>query len=131
MSWLIRTWCKTILSVFFWIRSSFLPITELKRIIFLHDLWINQKSKMKFITSLFGTGSPKAMGRQYMKVGRNALFGLRTDNSDNICTEKVPRPLSFLISKKGKLRHGELLHSLFYIIRRLMIDSFDKFDIEN
>ncbi|XP_025267973.1 scavenger receptor class B member 1 [Camponotus floridanus] len=63
---------------------------------------------MKFITSLFGTGSPKVMGRQYMKVGRNALFGLRTDNSDNICTEKVPRPLSFLISKKGKLRHGRI-----------------------
>ncbi|XP_050447396.1 scavenger receptor class B member 1 [Cataglyphis hispanica] len=63
---------------------------------------------MKFIASLFGTGSPKAMGRQYMKVGRNALFGVRTDNIDNICTEKVPRPLSLLISKKGKLRHGRI-----------------------
>ncbi|XP_029672759.1 scavenger receptor class B member 1 [Formica exsecta] len=63
---------------------------------------------MKFIASLFGTGSPKAMGRQYMKVGRNALFGVRTDNIDTICTEKVPRPLSLLISKKGKLRHGRI-----------------------
>lgn len=71
---------------------------------------------MKFIASLFGTGSPKAMGRQYMKVGRNALFGVRTDNIDTICTEKVPRPLSLLISKKGKLRHGELLHSLYNTI---------------
>ncbi|KAL6266243.1 hypothetical protein P5V15_003102 [Pogonomyrmex californicus] len=62
---------------------------------------------MKFIASLFGTRSPKAMGRQYMKVGRNALFGVRTDNGDNICSEKVPRPLSFLISRRGKLRHGE------------------------
>lgn len=64
---------------------------------------------MKFIESLFGTESPKAMGRQYMKVGRKALFGMRTDQSDDvICTEKVPRPLSLLISRKGKLRHGEL-----------------------
>lgn len=63
---------------------------------------------MKFIASLFGTGSPKAMGRQYMKVGRNALFGVRTDRSDDMCTEKVPKPLSLLISKRGRLRHGEL-----------------------
>ncbi|XP_020289274.1 scavenger receptor class B member 1-like [Pseudomyrmex gracilis] len=63
---------------------------------------------MKFIETLFGSRSPKAMGRQYMKVGRNALFGVRTDPSDNICTEKVPRPLSFLISRKGKLRHGRI-----------------------
>jgi len=61
---------------------------------------------MKFIASLFGTKSPKAMGRQYMKVGRNALFGVRNDN-DNICTEKVPRPLSLLISRRGKFRHGK------------------------
>ncbi|XP_012230409.1 scavenger receptor class B member 1 [Linepithema humile] len=63
---------------------------------------------MKFIASLFGTGSPKAMGRQYMKVGRNALFGVRTNHNDDICTEKVPRPLSLLISKKGKLRHSRI-----------------------
>ncbi|EFN79839.1 hypothetical protein EAI_11045 [Harpegnathos saltator] len=62
---------------------------------------------MKFITSLFGTGSPKAMGRQYMKVGRNALFGVQTDQAEDICTEKVPKPLSLLISRKGKLRHGD------------------------
>jgi len=68
---------------------------------------------MKFITSLFGTDSPKAMGRQYMKVGRNALFGVRTDHNGDICTDKVPRPLSLLISRKGKLRHGELLCLLF------------------
>jgi len=49
------------------------------------------------------------MGRQYMKVGRNALFGVRNDNCDNICSEKVPRPLSLLISRKGRLRHGEQL----------------------
>lgn len=63
---------------------------------------------MKFIASLFGTRSPKVMGRQYMEVGRNALFGVRNDNNDNICTEKVPRPLSLLISRKGKLRHGRI-----------------------
>ncbi|KAG5314908.1 SCRB1 protein, partial [Pseudoatta argentina] len=63
---------------------------------------------MKFIASLFGTRSPKAMGRQYMKVGRNALFGVTNDNSDNICIEKVPRPLFLLISRKGKFRHGRI-----------------------
>ncbi|XP_014467829.1 PREDICTED: scavenger receptor class B member 1-like [Dinoponera quadriceps] len=63
---------------------------------------------MKFITSLFGTGSPKVMGRQYMKVGRNALFGVKTDRAEDICTEKVPKPLSLLISRKGKLRHGRI-----------------------
>ncbi|EZA58061.1 hypothetical protein DMN91_006308 [Ooceraea biroi] len=64
---------------------------------------------MKFITSLFGTGSPKAMGRQYMKVGRNALFGVRTEQNDNICADNVPKPLSLLISRKGKLRHGRIV----------------------
>ncbi|XP_011875402.1 PREDICTED: scavenger receptor class B member 1 [Vollenhovia emeryi] len=63
---------------------------------------------MKFIASLFGTRSPKVMGRQYMKVGRNALFGVTDHTSDNICTEKVPRPLSLIISRKGKLRHGRI-----------------------
>ncbi|KAG7208444.1 hypothetical protein KM043_014671 [Ampulex compressa] len=63
---------------------------------------------MKFIGSLFGIGSPKKMGRQYMKVGRNALFGVRTDQSDDICSEKVSRPLSLFISRKGKLKHGRV-----------------------
>ncbi|XP_017886881.1 scavenger receptor class B member 1 [Ceratina calcarata] len=63
---------------------------------------------MKFIGSLFGIRSPKKMGKQYMKVGRNALFGPRTNQHDSLCTDKVPRPLSFLISKNGKLRHGRL-----------------------
>ncbi|XP_032674774.1 scavenger receptor class B member 1 [Odontomachus brunneus] len=63
---------------------------------------------MRFITSLLGSGSPKVMGRQYMKVGRNALFGVKTDPAEDICTEKVPKPLSLLIFKKGKLRHGRI-----------------------
>lgn len=63
---------------------------------------------MKFITSLFGVGSPKKMGRQYMKVGRNALFGIKPKDRDGeICTDKVPKPLKMLISKKGKLRHSK------------------------
>ncbi|XP_017792613.1 PREDICTED: scavenger receptor class B member 1 [Habropoda laboriosa] len=63
---------------------------------------------MKFIGSLFGISSPKKMGKEYMKVGRNALFGLKTSQQDGLCTDKVPRPLSFLISKNGKLKHGRI-----------------------
>ncbi|KAL2741918.1 scavenger receptor class B member 1 [Vespula maculifrons] len=60
---------------------------------------------MRFITSLFGDGSPKTMGRQYMKVGRNALLGIKSNQKDGICSEKVPTPLSMLISRGGKLKH--------------------------
>ncbi|CAL7951353.1 unnamed protein product [Xylocopa violacea] len=63
---------------------------------------------MKFIGSLCGISSPKKMGKEYMKVGRNALFGVRTNQHESLCTDKVPRPLSFLISKNGKLKHGRL-----------------------
>ncbi|KAK9294921.1 hypothetical protein QLX08_010614 [Tetragonisca angustula] len=63
---------------------------------------------MKFIGSLLGISSPKKMGKEYMKVGRNALFGLRTNQHDGLYTDKVPRPLSFLISRNGKLKHGRL-----------------------
>jgi len=62
---------------------------------------------MKFITSWLGNGYPNTMGRQYMKVGRKALFGVRTEHGDNIYGD-VPKSLSFLISRRGKLRHGEL-----------------------
>ncbi|XP_043285860.1 scavenger receptor class B member 1 [Venturia canescens] len=72
---------------------------------------------MKFITSLFGVGSPKKMGRQYMKVGRNALFGIKPrDSNGEICTEKVPKPLKMLISKKGKLRHSRIAAILFGLL---------------
>lgn len=67
---------------------------------------------MKFITSLFGVGSPKKMGRQYMKVGRNALFGIRPNREgEPMCAERVPRPMNVFISKKGKLRHGKSFFS--------------------
>lgn len=62
---------------------------------------------MKFIGSLLGISSPKKMGKEYMKVGRNALFGVRTSQHDGLYTDKVPRPLSFLVSKNGKLKHGK------------------------
>ncbi|XP_076163294.1 scavenger receptor class B member debris buster [Ptiloglossa arizonensis] len=75
---------------------------------------------MKFIGSLFGIKSPKTMGKQYMKVGRNALFGLRTDQHDSLCTDKVPKPLSFLISNNGKLKHGKV-SAIFIGILTLVI----------
>ena len=71
---------------------------------------------MKLIGSLFGIRSPKTMGKQYMKVGRNALFGLRTDQRDSVCTEKVPEPLSLLISKNGRLKHGRVSAILIGIL---------------
>ncbi|XP_017756688.1 PREDICTED: scavenger receptor class B member 1 [Eufriesea mexicana] len=74
---------------------------------------------MKFIGSLLGISSPKKMGKEYMKVGRNALFGPRT-NQDGLYTDKVPGPLSFLISKNGKLKHGRL-SAIFIGILTLVI----------
>ncbi|XP_076654149.1 scavenger receptor class B member debris buster [Halictus rubicundus] len=71
---------------------------------------------MKFIGSLFGIRSPKIMGKQYMKVGRNALFGVRTDQHDSLCTDKVPKPLSFLLTKNGKLKHGRISALLIGIL---------------
>lgn len=70
--------------------------------------FLETKFKMKFIGSLCGIRSPKTMGKQYMKVGRNALFGLRTDQHDSLCTDTVPEPLSFLLTKNGKLKHGKI-----------------------
>ena len=64
---------------------------------------------MRFITSLFGDGSPKRMGRQYMKVGRNALFGIKSNRDGEIPMEEVPKPLSMLISERGKIRHSKYL----------------------
>ncbi|CAK9833770.1 Scavenger receptor class B member 1 [Anthophora retusa] len=75
---------------------------------------------MKFIGSLFGISSPKKMGKEYMKVGRNALFGPKTSQQDGLCTDKVPRPLSFLISKNGKLKHGKV-SAIFIGILTLVI----------
>ncbi|XP_051154988.1 scavenger receptor class B member 1 [Leptopilina boulardi] len=71
---------------------------------------------MRFITSLFGDGSPKRMGRQYMKVGRNALFGIKPNRDGEIPMEKVPKPLSMLISERGKFRHSRLAAILFGIL---------------
>ncbi|KAG8038036.1 hypothetical protein G9C98_006361 [Cotesia typhae] len=72
---------------------------------------------MKFITSLFGVGSPQKMGRQYMKVGRNALFGIRPNREgEPMCAERVPRPMNVFISKKGKLRHGRIAAILFGLL---------------
>ncbi|XP_066584790.1 scavenger receptor class B member 1 [Prorops nasuta] len=71
---------------------------------------------MKFIASLFGAGSAKTMGRRYMKVGRNALFGIRPNQTDDICTEKVPKPLSLLISRKGKLKHSRIAAIAFGLL---------------
>lgn len=68
---------------------------------------------MRFITSLFGDGSPKRMGRQYMKVGRNALFGIKPNRDGEIPMEKVPKPLSMLISERGKFRHSEYILNIF------------------
>ncbi|XP_043262068.1 scavenger receptor class B member 1 [Colletes gigas] len=75
---------------------------------------------MKFIGSLFGIKSPKTMGKQYMKVGRTALFGPRTDQHDSLCSDQVPKPLSFLISKNGKLKHGKV-SAIFIGILTLII----------
>ncbi|XP_003690138.2 scavenger receptor class B member 1 [Apis florea] len=75
---------------------------------------------MKFIGSLLGISSPKKMGKEYMKVGRNALFGVRTSQHDGLCTDKVPRPLSFLVSKNGKLKHGRV-SAIFIGILTLVI----------
>lgn len=71
---------------------------------------------MKFITSLFGDGSPKTMGRRYMKVGRNALLGIRPDRKDDICSEKVPTPLSMLISRGGQLKHSRIAAICFGLL---------------
>ncbi|XP_035719198.1 scavenger receptor class B member 1-like [Vespa mandarinia] len=71
---------------------------------------------MRFITSLFGNGSPKTMGRQYMKVGRNALLGIKPNQKDGICSEKVPTPLSMLISRGGKLKHSRIAAICFGLL---------------
>ncbi|XP_044003767.1 scavenger receptor class B member 1 isoform X3 [Aphidius gifuensis] len=78
-------------------------------------LYFNNKSKllfikMRFVTSLFGVSLPKNMGWQYMKIGRNAIFGIRPKrNQDQMCADRVPKPLNLLISRKGKFRHSELM----------------------
>lgn len=64
---------------------------------------------MKFITTLFGNGSPKKMGKQYMKVGKNALFGIKPSGIKEIYAEKGPTPLSLLLSRKGKVKHSKFL----------------------
>ncbi|XP_012270659.1 scavenger receptor class B member 1 [Orussus abietinus] len=71
---------------------------------------------MKFITSLFGVGSPKKMGRQYLKVGRNALFGIRPKKDGELCPDKVPKPLSMIISEAGKLKHSRIAVILFGLL---------------
>lgn len=51
-----------------------------------------------------------------MKVGRNALFGIRPKkDGETMCTERVPRPMNMFISKKGKLRHGEFIYFFKYL----------------
>ncbi|KAK0181183.1 hypothetical protein PV327_003488 [Microctonus hyperodae] len=72
---------------------------------------------MKFITSLFGVSSPKVMGRQYMKVGTNALFGTRRKrDGENMCRDRVPRPINIFLSKKGKFRHSRIAAILFGLL---------------
>ncbi|XP_046422047.1 scavenger receptor class B member 1 isoform X2 [Neodiprion pinetum] len=68
---------------------------------------------MKFITALFGNGSPKKMGKQYMKVGKNALFGIKPSGIKEIYAEKGPTPLSLLLSRKGKVKHSRIAVILF------------------
>lgn len=68
---------------------------------------------MKFITALFGDGSPKKMGKQYMKVGKNALFGIKPSGIKEIYAEKGPTPLSLLLSRKGKVKHSRIAVILF------------------
>lgn len=85
------------------------------------DWRANCANTMKFIGSLLGISSPKRMGKEYMKVGRNALFGVRTSQHDGLYTDKVPRPLSFLVSKNGKLKHGKRRYYLILIYVKLHV----------
>ncbi|XP_015586555.1 scavenger receptor class B member 1 [Cephus cinctus] len=71
---------------------------------------------MKFITSLFGVESPKKVGRQYMKVGRNALFGIKSRKGGEIRPEQIPKPLSIIISECGKLKHSRIAVILFGLL---------------
>ncbi|CAB0041260.1 unnamed protein product [Trichogramma brassicae] len=60
---------------------------------------------MKFLAGLFGDSSPTRIGRQYMKVGKNALFGPRPKPDERIPVEKIPKPLNLLVSQRGKFKH--------------------------
>ena len=78
---------------------------------------------MKFLASLFGDGSPTRIGRQYMKVGRNALFGVRRDPDAPIQVDKIPKPLNLLVSHRGKLKHSK---NFYLIIINNWVAPFQK-----
>lgn len=65
--------------------------------------------KMKFLAGLFGDGSPTRIGRQYMKVGRSALFGPRPNPDAPIPVDKIPKPLNLLVSQRGKFKHSKFI----------------------
>ena len=69
---------------------------------------------MKFLAGFFGDGSPTRIGRQYMKVGRSALFGPRPNPDTPIPVEKIPKPLNLLVSQRGKFKHSE--YRFFFIV---------------
>ncbi|XP_058793511.1 scavenger receptor class B member 1 [Phymastichus coffea] len=71
---------------------------------------------MKFLAGLFGDGSPTRIGRQYMKVGRNALFGRRPNPDAPIPVEKIPKPLNLLVSQRGKFKHSRIAVILFGLL---------------
>jgi scavenger receptor class B protein 1 len=69
---------------------------------------------MKFLAGLFGDGSPTRIGRQYMKVGKNALFGPRPNPDAPIPVDKIPKPLNLLVAQRGKFKHSTLFSIYFY-----------------
>ncbi|XP_014231233.1 scavenger receptor class B member 1 isoform X1 [Trichogramma pretiosum] len=71
---------------------------------------------MKFLAGLFGDSSPTRIGRQYMKVGKNALFGPRPKPDERIPVEKIPKPLNLLVSQRGKFKHSRIAVILFGLL---------------
>lgn len=87
---------------------------------------------MRFMTSLFRVSLPENMGWHYMKIGRNAIFGIhQKKNRDQMCADRVPKPLNLLISRKGKLRHSELIpvSEYDYVVEFLPIKHICLFNI--
>lgn len=106
----IFRWIKFVEDSLLFFSFSFIDVCKRKDLLSIL-IWkdsLKNNKKMKFITSLFGDGSPKTMGRRYMKVGRNALLGIKPDQKNGPCSEKMPTPLSLLISRGGKLKHSRI-----------------------
>ena len=74
---------------------------------------------MRFLASLFGDGSPTRIGRQYMKVGRNALFGVRRNPDAPIQVDKIPKPLNLLVKHRGKLSRSKFC-LVFFLSPKMM-----------